>query len=59
MPRKPLAPLSLLAPLLAASPSWAHEGHGLAGTHWHASDTLGLLLVGGVAALLVWLLGRR
>ena len=25
--------------------------------HWHATDTLGLLLVGGLAALAVWLAG--
>lgn len=35
--------------------SFAHEGHGLGqGSHWHASDTLGLLLVGVVAAFVFW-----
>ena len=49
---------------IAASPLWmgaaavfAHEGHGLSGTHWHATDTVGLLLVGGLAALAIWLSG--
>ena len=39
----------------AALPAFAHEGHGLAGSHWHASDTFGLLLVAALAALAVWL----
>ena len=33
----------------------AHEGHGLAGSHWHPTDTLGLLLVAGGIGLAVWL----
>ena len=45
--------------LFAASAAQAHEGHGLPGTsHWHASDTLGLLLVVVLAAGALWL-GRR
>jgi hypothetical protein len=40
--------------LLATPAAWAHEGHGLAGSHWHASDVFGLLLVGGIAALVYW-----
>jgi hypothetical protein len=43
-----------IALLLCAPAAWAHEGHGLAGSHWHASDAFGLLLVGGVAALVYW-----
>ena len=45
--------------LTAATAAQAHEGHGLPGTsHWHASDTLGLLLVVVLAAGALWL-GRR
>ncbi len=45
--------------LLATSAAQAHEGHGLPGSsHWHASDTLGLLLVVVLAAGALWL-GRR
>jgi hypothetical protein len=49
--------VSALFPLaLAAS---AHDGHGLPGvSHWHASDTLGLLLVVVLAAG-AWLFSRR
>ena len=46
--------LQAAALLLSAPAAWAHKGHGLAGSHWHASDAFGLLLVGGVAALVYW-----
>jgi hypothetical protein len=43
---------------IAAHGAHAHDGHFLAGSHWHATDTWGLLVVlaGGAAAL--WLGGR-
>jgi type IV secretory pathway TrbF-like protein len=45
--------------LLAASAAQAHQGHGqAAASHWHATDTLGLLLVAVLAAGALWL-GRR
>lgn len=53
MPRSTLA----IAALLATLPAYAHEGHGLAGPHWHATDVVGLLLVAGVAVA-AWFLGR-
>jgi hypothetical protein len=44
---------------LAAMAASAHEGHGLPGaSHWHASDTLGLLLVVVLAAG-AWIISRR
>ena len=47
--------ISLATALIAASAgAFAHDGHGLFGSHWHATDTVGLLLVAGVAALAVW-----
>jgi hypothetical protein len=40
--------------------AFAHQGHGLPGAvHWHATDTLGLLLVAALAAGVVWLSRRR
>jgi hypothetical protein len=48
---------TLLWPLQGAL---AHEGHGLpGGSHWHASDTVGLLVAGGLAALAIWLTRGR
>ena len=42
--------------LLAQAVAFAHEGHGIeGGSHWHATDTLGLLLVAGAAGLAWWL----
>ena len=41
--------------LAAATSALAHEGHGIEGaSHWHATDTFGLLLVAGAAALAWW-----
>ncbi len=46
---------------LAASLAWtsclalAHEGHGLGGgSHWHATDTLGLLIGAAAVAAVIW-----
>jgi hypothetical protein len=33
---------------------FAHGGHGLAGTHWHATDTLGLIAVAVLAAAVLF-----
>jgi hypothetical protein len=35
----------------------AHDGHGLSGSHWHASDALGFVAVLVVAA--VWWARRK
>ena len=45
----------LLIPTLASSalPALAHDGHGLFGSHWHASDALGFV-VAGLLVLAVW-----
>ena len=53
---RPLAALSLAAPLLAG----AHTGHGMDGvSHWHATDTWGLVAVGVLMALAWWSTGRK
>ena len=51
---------ALLAPLALPVAAWAHEGHGLPGaSHWHASDTHGLLLVAALVAVGCWLARRK
>ena len=40
-----------LATLAASAAACAHEGHGMEGGHWHATDIWGLLAVAAVAAL--------
>lgn len=44
----------ITALMTAAVGASAHDGHGLAGTHWHATDTLGFVLVGVLALAAVW-----
>ena len=44
--------------LACTAATFAHEGHGMgASSHWHATDSFGLLLVAGLAALAIWLSG--
>jgi len=40
--------------LLAAASVRAHDGHGLAGGHWHVSDTWGFMALAAVVALAIW-----
>ena len=50
----------IAAPALstASNTVLAHDGHGLAGSHWHATDVLGFVLVGGLLALAIWFARR-
>ena len=34
---------------------FAHDGHGLPGAHWHATDVLGFVALGAVVAVASWL----
>ncbi len=38
-----------------ATAVFAHEGHGLAGAHWHPTDSWGFVALGGMIALAIWL----
>jgi hypothetical protein len=44
---------------LATVAARAHEGHGVDGSHWHATDALGFVVVGVVAAGLAWWMRRK
>jgi hypothetical protein len=46
---------TVLVSSLAALPVLAHEGHGAAAIHWHATDTAGFLMVAVLAGIAVWL----
>jgi hypothetical protein len=35
-------------------PAFAHEGHGLGGTHWHATDVLGFVVAAALVALAIY-----
>ena len=40
---------------MGATAVFAHDGHGLAGMHWHATDTLGFIAVAAMLAVAIWL----
>ena len=50
--------ITALFPLLTALPAFAHDGHGMFGSHWHATDVLGFVAAGGAVALMLWFSGR-
>ncbi|TAG32563.1 MAG: hypothetical protein EAZ34_10135 [Polaromonas sp.] len=47
--------------VLCHSTIFAHDGHGLSGAHWHATDTWGLVLALAVAVCIIaaWPGGRK
>jgi drug/metabolite transporter (DMT)-like permease len=51
--------LFALSVALAAPWAQAHPGHGLDEPHWHATDALGFLIAGVVAAGLAWWMRRK
>ena len=55
----PMKTLTYLTLALAGTAAVAHEGHGLTGTHWHASDSFGFLVLGIAVALAVWAARRK
>ena len=53
--RTPSLPACLTAALAAlSSAAHAHEGHGLLGTHWHATDVLGFVAVAAAVGAAIW-----
>ena len=51
--------LASLLLALTAGASLAHEGHGLNGSHWHASDAFGYAVLGLAVVLAVWAARRK
>jgi hypothetical protein len=47
--------IAVYACLLRVSASFAHDGHGLVGSHWHATDVWGFAAVGLMLAIAIWL----
>ena len=41
-----------------ASTVFAHDGHGLEGSHWHATDGWGFVAVGCLSAFAIWMSRR-
>ena len=51
--KKTALSLSLMMAHLAQY-TFAHEGHGLGGTHWHATDALGFVVAAALVAVAVY-----
>ena len=42
--------------LVFGSPAiFAHDGHGMEGSHWHATDVYGFVAFGLIFAVAIWL----
>ena len=54
MPLPILKLLSFVFAFLASAPALAHEGHGLAGSHWHVTDAWGFVALGLSLLAAVW-----
>jgi hypothetical protein len=48
-----------LALVMASTTAVAHDGHGLEGGHWHASDAFGFVLVLVLAVAMMWWSRRK
>jgi hypothetical protein len=50
--------LALLS-LALSTPALAHDGHGVAGTHWHATDTWGFVVTLALVGVALWFSRRK
>ena len=41
--------------LAGSAAAFAHGGHGIEGSHWHATDSAGFLVVVVLATIALWL----
>ncbi|MDO8767965.1 MAG: hypothetical protein Q7K57_04535 [Burkholderiaceae bacterium] len=46
--------IAVQAVFMPAKVLFAHDGHGLEGSHWHASDVVGFAILAAVIGLTVW-----
>jgi hypothetical protein len=52
---KKLQLLSALTLLSASGLAFAHDAHGLQGSHWHATDVWGFVALGAAIVVALWL----
>ncbi|MFN7121870.1 MAG: hypothetical protein ACK4NM_07540 [Hydrogenophaga sp.] len=51
---------ALISAAVFCMPALAHDGHGLFGSHWHSTDTLGFVgVVLAIAVALWWSSGKH
>ena len=48
-----------LAALWLPPLAFAHDGHGMGSVHWHATDTLGFVVLGVIVGAALWVTRRR
>jgi predicted alpha/beta hydrolase len=46
--------IAVQAIITPATAIFAHDGHSLEGSHWHASDTFGFVLLAAAIGLTLW-----
>jgi hypothetical protein len=47
--------IALCAVLMRANTAFSHEGHGISGSHWHASDAWGFVALAVAIGVAIWL----
>ncbi len=55
MPQITIKTIAVSAMLVWANTAFSHSGHGLEGSHWHATDAWGFAALGVMVALAIWL----
>ncbi|MGR4869532.1 hypothetical protein ACIPRI_11775 [Variovorax sp. LARHSF232] len=51
-------PLAAITAGASSAGAWAHDGHGLGGAHWHATDAAIFIAAIAAAGVALWL-GRK
>jgi predicted alpha/beta hydrolase len=46
--------IAIQALITSATSIFAHDGHELQGSHWHASDTFGFVILAAAIGLTLW-----
>jgi hypothetical protein len=46
--------IAIQAIITPATSIFAHDEHGLQGSHWHASDTFGFVILAAAIGLTLW-----
>ncbi len=47
--------IAISAILNSADSAFSHDGHGLKGIHWHATDVWGFVALAALVAAAIWL----
>ena len=46
--------IAIQAIITPATSVFAHDGHGMQGSHWHTSDTFGFVIFAAAIAISLW-----